>query len=338
LNGTSYTWDANGNLLNDGESDYTYDSANRLVAVTKGETISQYTYNGLGDRIQQIVNGVTTDYVLDINTGLTQVLQDGTNTYLYGINRVAQSTAEQSKFFLADALGSVRNLTDSAGIVTLTQSYTPFGEILESFGEDSTDYAFTGEMFDPNTGLVFLRARYYQPSVGRFTSRDVWDGNNQMPMSYNSWLYVNGNPIRYTDPQGLWLCELYDPACAENQNELKEFNEMFNSQNQFTISQRKIKYQGTFYRTKTIGRIDKSAAFDYYSDYLNDPSCYCINGLTCAIIYGAEATDFILRLLPEKQSPNADDLNFSTKWCKIRRMSHSESGACRTVFSWEKCL
>ena len=59
-----YQHDA-GDLLNNGESSYTYNSANRLVSVTKGETTSQYSYNGLGNRVQQIVNGVTTDYVLD---------------------------------------------------------------------------------------------------------------------------------------------------------------------------------------------------------------------------------------------------------------------------------
>jgi RHS repeat-associated protein len=164
--------------------------------------VTEYAYTGLGDRIRQIVNGVTTDYVLDINTGLTQVLQDGTNTYLYGINRVAQSTAEQSEFFLPDALGSVRNLVNSVSEVTLIQSYTPFGEVLESYGDGQTDYAFTGEMYDAGTGLVFLRARYYNPAGGRFLSRDVWDGDNQMPMSYNAWLYTYANPVGLVDPSG----------------------------------------------------------------------------------------------------------------------------------------
>jgi RHS repeat-associated protein len=131
---------------------------------------------------------------------------------------VAQITAEQSEYFLADALGSVRNLTDSAGGVTLTQSYTPFGEILESFGDGQTDYAYTGEMYDPNTGLVFLRARYYSPADGRFTSRDVWDGDNKMPMSYNSWLYVYANPILFTDPSGQIVCEGIGPCMGENES------------------------------------------------------------------------------------------------------------------------
>jgi hypothetical protein len=83
-NGTAYTWDNNGNtstssvhrLLSDGVNTYTYDSANRLISMNGTTT---YQYNGLGDRLAQ--NGV--QYTLDLNTGLTQVLADGTNTYLY---------------------------------------------------------------------------------------------------------------------------------------------------------------------------------------------------------------------------------------------------------------
>jgi RHS repeat-associated protein len=215
VDGVPYTWDNNGNLLSDGTSTYSYDYNNKLVGLTQGTDVYQYVYNGLGDRVQQIVDGVTTNYVLDINTGLTQVLQDGTNTYLYGVNRVAQSTPTETEYFLADALGSVRNLTDGIGNITLTQSYSPFGEVLNTSGDGQTDYAFTGEMFDPETGLVYLRARYYGVDDGRFVSRDSWVGDNQIPISYNSWLYVNSNPINLIDALGLYpTCEgegCYEP-------------------------------------------------------------------------------------------------------------------------------
>ena len=105
VNGVPYTWDDNGNLLNDGVNTYAYDSANRLTAISGGQSAA-YGYNGLGDRLSQ--NGV--NYTLDLNAGLTQVLNDGTNTYLYGTGRIAQVNTG-TDYFLTDALGSARQLT-----------------------------------------------------------------------------------------------------------------------------------------------------------------------------------------------------------------------------------
>ncbi|MGP8330393.1 MAG: RHS repeat-associated core domain-containing protein [Methanosarcinaceae archaeon] len=153
-------------------------------------------YAGLGDRHQQ--NGV--NYTLDLATGLTQVLSDGTNTYLYGNGRISQH-ATQTEYFLGDALGSVRQLADSAGAVTLTQSYAPYGDVVNSVGTSETSYAFTGESRDAN-GLTYLRARYYNSSDGRFVSRDTWGGDYNRPLSLNRWGYVEGNPIKYVDSQG----------------------------------------------------------------------------------------------------------------------------------------
>jgi RHS repeat-associated protein len=197
---TPYTWDNNGNLLNDGTSTYAYNHANRLTGVTRGAESYAFTYNGLGDRLSQTANGVTTHYTLDLASGLTQVLSDGTNTYLYGLGRIAQQSAATA-YFHGDALGSVRQMTDDAGDVSLAQSYRPYGEVLTSLGTANSPYGFTGEGRDAS-GLIHLRARYYAPSQGRFMSRDAWEGDNYQPMSYNLWLYVYVNPVNLTDPSG----------------------------------------------------------------------------------------------------------------------------------------
>jgi len=84
-----------------------------------------------------------------LNTGLPQVLSDGTNTYLYGNGRIAQ-TGSTTEYFLSDALGSVRQLTDPTATVTLTQSYAPYGAVAQSIGSGATAYQFTGEMRDAN--------------------------------------------------------------------------------------------------------------------------------------------------------------------------------------------
>jgi YD repeat-containing protein len=84
VDGVSYSWDDNGNLLSDGITTYSYDHANRLTAVSGQPSAYGFAYNGLGGRLRQTIDGVPTNYTLDLNAGLTQVLSDGTNTYLYG--------------------------------------------------------------------------------------------------------------------------------------------------------------------------------------------------------------------------------------------------------------
>jgi YD repeat-containing protein len=133
VSGTPHTWDANGNLLSDGVFTYTYDTANRLVTLKQGTSVTYtYGYTGLSDRMRQVTNGVTTTYALDLNTGLTQVLADGTNTYLYGNARIAQQSTTMTHYFQGDALGSVRLLTNQNGAVTLARSYEPYGNVLNS--------------------------------------------------------------------------------------------------------------------------------------------------------------------------------------------------------------
>jgi len=98
VDGVTYTWDANGNLLSDGSRTYTYDHANRLLSVLQGGNSYSFAYNGLGDRLRQTVNGGATEYTLDPSTslragleaGLTQVLSDGSSAFLYGAARIAQ--------------------------------------------------------------------------------------------------------------------------------------------------------------------------------------------------------------------------------------------------------
>jgi RHS repeat-associated protein len=153
------------------------------------------------------VNGVTTSYVLDLNAGLTQVLSDGTNAYLYGLNRIGEQQPGGFVYHLPDALGSVRQLTNASGAVTLARSYEPYGSVRGSAGGGASAYGFAGEQ--QQGGLVYLRARYYASGVGRFVTRDTWNGDMNRPMSYNAWLYVYANPINLADPSGHdpWWCD-----------------------------------------------------------------------------------------------------------------------------------
>jgi RHS repeat-associated protein len=208
VNGQAYTWDDNGNLLSDGLRTYTYDHANRLTQVVSGTLTTEFAYNGAGDRVAKTVDGVTTDYVLDPAAGLTQVLQETTGgqttSYLYGADLLAQYDSGTWAYYVNDGLGSVRQLADPVGQVVAGYSFSPFGVPLgESGGEP---YGYTGEQWDASTGLVFLRARYYAPEVGRFVSKDPFAGYAHIPQSLNRWVYIRNNPVRYRDPSG-WFAE-----------------------------------------------------------------------------------------------------------------------------------
>jgi len=201
VNGVLYSWDANGNLLNDSANAYTYDSTNRLKTLNIGQpSATSYQYNGLGDRIQETVNGSTTTFAMDLNTGLTQALSDGTNNYIYGLDRIAQTRGGVTEYFIGDALGSVRQLTNQSGAVTYARAYDPYGAITQATGSSQSAYGYTNEY--TSQGLVYLRARFYAPGTGRFLTRDTWGGDANIPLSFNRWNYVYGNPITYHDPSG----------------------------------------------------------------------------------------------------------------------------------------
>jgi len=199
VDGVTYVYDNNGNLLNDGTNTYTYDSANRLKTLSNQSSVSSYQYNGLGDRLQETVNGSTTTFTMDLNTGLTQALSDGTNTYVYGLGRIAQVNTV-TEYFLSDALGSVRQMTNASGAITYTKAYDPYGMVTSTSGASSTAYGYTNEY--TSQGLVYLRARMYAPGMGRFLTRDTWGGDYNRPLSLNRWMYVEGNPVNLTDPTG----------------------------------------------------------------------------------------------------------------------------------------
>jgi RHS repeat-associated protein len=132
---------------------------------------------------------------------------NGSNTpqsYLtYGNGLLSQGTAASSsrKYPLEDGLGNVRLLSDSAGTVAGSYQYEPFGNLRSQTGI-ATNYLFDGQQRDTESGLYYLRARYYDPSNGRFLSKDPVKGHLEMPQTLNPYTYVVNNPINLGDPSG----------------------------------------------------------------------------------------------------------------------------------------
>jgi len=150
------------------------------------------------------VAGDTTEYVLDLAATLPVVISDTEAVYLYGLDIVAQQQSE-TLYYIHDGLGSVRQLVDTAGQIESNYAYDPFGVPLVG-GEVYNPYQFTGEAWDAEVELLYLRARYYQPEVGRFVTKDPWAGDYQRPGTLNLYVYTLNNPANLVDRTGYQGC------------------------------------------------------------------------------------------------------------------------------------
>ena len=205
---TSFTWDNNGNMLAKGAQTFTWDQANRLTGLTNGGATASYTYNGDGVRVGRTVNGITTAYLQDLAAGFSVVLRETTSgshtNYVYGNDLKASINNDGVlSFYHTDGLGSTRLLTNNSGVVTDRYSYDVFGSSRTHTGVSAQPFTYTGEQVDPEAGLVYLRARYYEPATGRFNNVDPFMADATESQSLNRFVYVRNNPIRFTDPEGL---------------------------------------------------------------------------------------------------------------------------------------
>jgi RHS repeat-associated protein len=184
---------------------YGWDALNRLVSVTGGGANTLYEYAGDGTRVSQQINAGTYAYVNDVAAPLPVVLNesgpDGNISYAYGSSLISASGPGLQSFYQFDGLGSVATVTDQSASQTAGYAYDPWGvqtEAADALGAKNK-YRYTGEAIDPESGLVFLRARYYDPSLGRFLSSDPLGAL----MPSNAYVYANASPTNLVDPTGL---------------------------------------------------------------------------------------------------------------------------------------
>ncbi len=202
----SYLYDNNGNMItksdSTGTTQFAWDFENRLTqVVTPSSGSVTYKYDALGHRIQSAPSsGASTNLTYDGN----DVAQDKTSMnviteYLNGPgidNKIRQKTGSTLYYFAQDHLGSTTALTDSKGALVERQSYDAYGN---SAGSTRTRYGLTGRERDSLTGLLYYRARFYDPQLGRFISEDPIG----LAGGINSFAYVGNNPVLYRDPGGL---------------------------------------------------------------------------------------------------------------------------------------
>jgi len=194
---TSYTFDARGNRTVAGSTTYAYDQANRLTRVSGPNASATYTYNGDGLRASKTVGGVTTTFVWDGGSP-ANVLSDGATSYLYGPDGLPfeQIGASGANWFVHDELGSTIGLLNGAGELGATYSYTAYG-VATAAGTLSTPLRYTGQYTDAESGLVYLRARYYDPGTALFLTLDPKVNQTRQP-----YIYTGDNPLNYSDITG----------------------------------------------------------------------------------------------------------------------------------------
>ena len=204
-----YSYDPAGNLTEenyltaDGASTkklhYAYDVYNRNVSVTGDDFTQKNHYDAEGFRYAVTENGETTNFVYRNGMPVSELDADKNPVrgYVLGNEYISQVDGTSFGYYLNDEQGSVRYLTGSDGSIRNHYRYSAFGETITAEETVPNRLRYNGQMADGLTGLYYLRARYYNASLGRFTQEDVIYNDG-----LNLYAYCNSNPVMYSDPSG----------------------------------------------------------------------------------------------------------------------------------------
>ncbi|WP_041364796.1 RHS repeat-associated core domain-containing protein [Methylomonas methanica] len=197
------------------QSQYHYDSFERLSQVqSNGVTTGQYAYDHQGRRIQKTEGSTTTNYLYDgqniyaeypgtsWTTPAAQYVQAGLDHPLARLTGQVNLPTATAAYYHQDGISSVLAMTNAAKAITATQRFDAFGS---KIGGANTvpQYGYTGREPDAS-GLIYYRARYYDPNQTRFTQRDPLGHTDGI----NPYLYVHNNPINFNDPNGLLMAKV----------------------------------------------------------------------------------------------------------------------------------
>lgn len=209
-----YAYDAEGNMISKTETatgmvtSFGYDHRNRLTSIAGGVLAANifYTYDGLDRRIITTVNGQTACTVYDGENVWADfdALANLETRYMFGDGLdalIARSRPTgETHWYLADKLGTIRDIVDAGGTLLNHVDYDSFGGIrVQTHAGQGDRFLFTGREYESETGLYYYRGRYYDPGIGRFISEDPtgFKGGD-----LNLYRYVNNSPLNGTDSTG----------------------------------------------------------------------------------------------------------------------------------------
>jgi RHS repeat-associated protein len=190
-----------------------YDWKGRTTSATVGGTSVSYAYTGDDVRAARTQSGTTTTYLWDRTGLLPMLVGDGTTDRVFLEDLVLEEvTISATSYPLTDGLTSVRLTTNASGTASGAVDYDAWGNVRAG---TSGQIGWAGELRDPPTGQVHLRARDYSPGTGRFTSRDALMPNAPGTQGYNPYWYANNSPATLTDPAGTFAGALTSPIPCE---------------------------------------------------------------------------------------------------------------------------
>jgi RHS repeat-associated protein len=217
----SYIWDGNGNLASKTEPGmvtlYRFDPQNRLIDIRTGATQSEaqaaapgvsYAYDANGSRIKKgsaqacvyLIDSAHTHPQLALETKGVE-----STAYVRGLQLIRQTKVNglpsQDLFPLQGHLGTSTGAIDADGNMVEQVDADAFG-ILDQATQMTQTHLYTGEYWDQDAQLLYLRARWYDPKIGRFISADPVEGKKQDPRSLNRYSYAYSDPVHRVDPRG----------------------------------------------------------------------------------------------------------------------------------------
>jgi len=186
-----------------------------LTSASYGEQTSSYSYDPTGMRLTKTNSGITTRYTYD-NAGRMILEEDGTQSvkYIWDGNRLLakKDNTGQEYYYLYNGHGDVVQITDRAGNIVNSYEYDEWGNNTSQNETIENEIKYAGQIYDSETGLYYLRARYYDPTTGRFISQDSNEGSIVNPLSLNLYTYCYNNPVNYVDPSGYYIESILDVA------------------------------------------------------------------------------------------------------------------------------
>ena len=216
VGGYAYSYDADGNLISkqtsSGAWTYTYDDEGRLLTAAGPAGSWTYQYDSFGNRISSVNGSTTTQYLVDpTRIGSVEAELDGTGTlvshFANGLGLESSAPASGgAEFYQFDASGNTANVTGTGGTVVDAYSFLPFGEKVKNSVTVSNPFDFVGQfgVSDDGNGLYYMRARYYDPGLGRFIGEDPIG----LLGGVGLYTYAQDDPLNRQDPSGLrpwWL-------------------------------------------------------------------------------------------------------------------------------------